>query len=523
MAESNPWFSQGSGHEQSNDEAISDDAMSDDDVLVIPRIPVNYTPEQFRLPRQRRTESRLISAEKSSEFEASSFARRAASRESIFPNTDALFHVRIGSSASASEHRNLASRSDNQQENGDQDTSESRDKGHKTPSNSLSVSVEENSINERRSKLAALSQQVYRNPSMAGTRPIAGPQFPASAEATRVLHNVAHDFQPAPPVGMLPLPSINWDGQADLRNFDNAPILGPTSRNFLGSLHPLYREEDENRYFRAFARFAKKFAAAIWKFIEPKQSQAATPQFYQEAFHEFIDEYKVAKSKYDLKHGDIEWEPTPRKVFQAALSQQNERPSSTTQIPLGTEQSFFHHDHGFLPPRINNESGSFFECTFYHQTAGVYRAAIEGGMETIVVYMHGVCWGQKERTGFGVWFGEDSLFNAKKLEFIRERRPRVNEPEDRRDCIQYLLVVLDEWMWVYEMEGWTLNRKRGRNSYDANRCPEVFTLLGKLADLRKGEPSIRVSFRFVVSRDLFGATDLVKSTKFMRERNPDGS
>jgi hypothetical protein len=238
------------------------------------------------------------------------------------------------------------------------------------------------------------------------------------------------------------------------------------------------------------------------------------------------------------------------------------------QIAVGEEQSLFYHYQGFLPPRIDNNTGSF----DYHRRGGYYdgKAEIwrpplnEDVTNAIVVGMHGECWSGKEKTGFGVWFAENSLYNAKKLELSQEWRlsrkygklhvywnDRYNNPHKIGALaatfaldttiqmihkmaividhiilctkIQGFLIALDEWKWVYEYEGWTLTRKKGRDFHDADHCPELRKLLGKLTDLRKGQPSIRVSFRFVGGDDVYEACQLARGAKDMRTRAEDGS
>ena len=300
----------------------------------------------------------------------------------------------------------------------------------------------------------------------------------------------------------------------------------------------------------------------------PGQLQAQRPQFYKEAFEEYMEERRILKSTYDLEPGEVAWKRSHSRLTQAATGQPSIIPKSPIRIAVGEEQSLFYHYQGFLPPRIHNNTGSF----YYHRPGGYYDGKAEiwrtplnkDVTNAIVVGTHGECWPGKEKTGFGVWFAESSLYNAKKLEFSQEWRPsrkygkphvdwndRYNNPhrigalaatfalDTTIEMIQKMaividhiilctniqgfLIALDEWKWVYEYEGWTLTRKKGRDFHDADHCPELRKLLGKLTDLQNGQPSIRVSFRFVKGDDVYEACQLAKGAKDMRTRAEDDS
>jgi hypothetical protein len=618
--------------------------MSDADVHLIRSKPIHWDardPERTTLPRQRRTASQAISAERSYEFKARTLKRREESRESSCESSSygrksssSYTGSRIAARVHQIESSDTASqgywgcwggpdtgRQDNgisSNENDDQTqfllshmradprdgliTLGDKGKGSRPKSveewleifgegieehvKSLKSAPEvepQSSTEETVTRQAASSQlhlgqssvtalapriTTQRAPQEARQRAQLGLRETPLFKTTRV-GSPSPTTLPKASGQQVRLPDVNkHPGQ--IPRSDKEPILGPTSGNQLGTLtqSQSHRVRD-NEYNEAFAKSVKKHEAARSKwFPGPEQLQAQRPQFYKEAFEGYKEEYRILKSAYDQSPGEVAWKRSHSRLSQMATGQPSIIPKSPIRIAVGEEQSLFYHYQGFLPPRIHNNTGSFYchrRGGYYDGKAETWRPPFnEDVTNAIVVGMHGEYWPGKDKTGFGVWFAESSLYNVKKLEFSQEWRPsrkygelhadrndRYNNPHRigalaatfaldttieiiQKEAIvidhiilctktQGFLIALDEWKWVYEYEGWTLTRKKGRDFHKAEHCPEFRKLLGKLTDLRKGQPSIRVSFRFVRGDDVYEACQLARGAKDMRTRAEDGS
>jgi hypothetical protein len=618
--------------------------MSDADVQLIRSKPIHWDardPERTTLPRQRRTASEAISAERSYEFKARTLKRREESRESSCEsrsygrksgssNTGSRIAARVrqieSSDTASQDYRGCWGGPDTGRQDNGISSSENDDQTQFLLSHmqadprdgmiTLGDKEKGSSPKSVEEWLESFGEDIEKYVKSLKSAPEVEPQ--SSTEATVTRQAVSSQPHPGQPSVTAPAPRITTQralqearqrrelglretplsqntrvespspttlpkapGQqvrhpevnkhpGQIPRSDNRPILGPTSGNQLGTLSQSksHRVRD-NEYNEAFAKFVKKHEAVRSKWLPaPGELQAQRPQFYKEAFEGYIEEYRILKSTYDLEPGEVAWKRSHSRLSQSATGQPSIIPKSPIQIAVGEEQSLFYHYQGFLPPRIDTNTGSF----DYHRRGGYYdgKAEIwrpplnEDVTNTIVVGIHGECWPGKEKTGFGVWFAENSLYNAKKLELSQEWRlsrkygklhvdwnDRYNNPHKIGALaatfaldttiqvihkmaividhiilctkIQGFLIALDEWKWVYEYEGWTLTRKKGRDFHDAEHCPKLRKLLGKLTDLRKGQSSIRVSFRFVGGDDVYEACQLARGAKDMRTRAEDGS
>jgi hypothetical protein len=231
---------------------------------------------------------------------------------------------------------------------------------------------------------------------------------------------------------------------------------------------------------------------------------------------------------------------------------------------MAEEQGFFYQD--YFPQQVNKRIGCFFDKSFEDRSARIWRvASSDNSRDTIVAYTHSRCIYPEydEPRVVAVWFAEESRYNATKITYPRKPPPIHADHEDwprpreiwreqekeahrvgalearfaldrilkmkrkRADlnyithiilCTSYLdfLASMDSWTWVFEDSMWKLTRKKGRDSdgfpcpFYGDKCPELCTLLGKLVDLRQQQPPTRVSFRVVRSKDVKGATEILR-------------
>ena len=187
---------------KSPDQSI--DGTFDDDVQFITEAQFEQERSSYRLPRQRKTESRSISANLSSEFSGSTTASRAASRESNVSATKQLFHSRIGSSASGTEHRILTSRSSSQQQTRGQEPSGPRRREDSAPFEDFLVRDKRTSTNQRELTPARSSQQVHRQHLFNDKGTTTGPRNQASVQVIGELQDATGGIQLAMKSKLLP-------------------------------------------------------------------------------------------------------------------------------------------------------------------------------------------------------------------------------------------------------------------------------------------------------------------------------
>jgi hypothetical protein len=500
--------------------------MSDADVQLIRSKPIHWDardPERTTLPRQRRTASEAISAERSYEFKARTFKRREESRES---------------------------------------SCESRPYGRKSGSSNTGSRI---AARVRQIESSDTASQDYRGCWGGPDTGRQGNGISSSENDDQAQFLLSH-MQADPRGGMITL-GDKGKGSSPKSVEEWLKSFGEDIEKYVKILKSAPEVEPQNSTEATVTR------QAVSSQPHPGQPSVTAPApriTIQRALQEARQRRELGLRETPLSQNTRVESPS-QTTLPKAPGQQVRHPEVNKhpgQIAVGEEQSLFYHYQGFLPPRIDNNTGSF----DYHRRGGYYdgKAEIwrpplnEDVTNAIVVGMHGECWSGKEKTGFGVWFAENSLYNAKKLELSQEWRlsrkygklhvywnDRYNNPHKIGALaatfaldttiqmihkmaividhiilctkIQGFLIALDEWKWVYEYEGWTLTRKKGRDFHDADHCPELRKLLGKLTDLRKGQPSIRVSFRFVGGDDVYEACQLARGAKDMRTRAEDGS